>query len=112
MNDDQTQSRKRSIPSILVGVVLSLLLLLAIASLGSYRDLAAAKSRQQYLEQRIEETQRTNEQLTGRIHSLQDDPASLERVAREQYRMQRPGDVVIIFPETGDEEIIDSSREP
>lgn len=111
MTDDRAQSRRRSIPPILVGVVLSLLLLLAIASLGSHRDLAAANDRQQYLEQRIEETQRRNEQLTGRIQRLQSDPASLERVAREQYRMQRPGDVVIIFPETGDKEVIDLARE-
>ena len=83
-----------------MGVVLTFLLLLAIASLGSYRDLSAAKTRQQYLEQRIEDTRIRNERLGVRIERLKNDPASLERVAREQYRMQRPGDVVIVFSES------------
>ena len=95
-----------------MGVVLSLLLLLAIASLGSYRDLAAAKDRQQYLEQRIEDTQLRNDQLRSRIERLQSDPASLERVAREQYRMQRPGDVVILFPANDEQQTVEPGRNP
>lgn len=79
--------------------MLCLLALLAVASLGSYRDLAAARARQRFLEERIEETRLRNEKLSNRIERLRTDPASLERVAREQYRMQRPGDVVIVLPD-------------
>ncbi len=112
MNDEQLPVQKRRIPSILVGVVLSLLLLLAIASLGSYRDLAAAKDRQQYLEKRIEDTLLRNEQLRSQIQRLQNDPASLERVAREQYRMQRPDDVVIVFPDNDEPQTTESDPDP
>ena len=99
MSSGPSNNPSRKLPSLLVGVVLCLLALLAVASLGSYRDLAAAKDRQHFLEQRIEETRLRNERLRSRIERLRTDPSSLERVAREQYRMQRPGDVVIVIPE-------------
>ena len=98
-------------PSILAGVVLCLLLLLAIASLGSYRDLTAARERRQQLQQRIEDTRLRNQQLRHRIERLENDPSSLERVAREQYKMQRPGDVVIIFPQA-DEASVEREKRP
>jgi len=34
-----------------------------------------------------------------RIERLRSDPATLERLAREQYRMMRPDDLVIVIPE-------------
>lgn len=111
MSDDPTLSRERKIPSILAGVVLCLLLLLAIASLGSYRDLTAARERQQQLQQRIEDTRLRNQQLRQRIERLENDPSSLERVAREQYKMQRPDDVVIIFPQA-DEASVEREKRP
>lgn len=83
----------------MVAVVASLLLLLALAGFGSYRDLAAAEARRASLEERIEQMRERNAELSRRIERLQDDPASLERIAREQYRMMKPGDVVILFPE-------------
>lgn len=99
MSDTNPEPDKRSYPPVLVAVVVSLLLLLAIASFGSYRDLEAARQRQELLEGKIEATQRRNEELTQRIHRLQDDPAAIERLAREQYRMMLPGDVVVVLPE-------------
>lgn len=83
----------------LVAVVVALLLLLGIASLGSYRDLQAAQQRQELLETKIESTLQRNEDLARRIQRLQDDPLAIERLAREHYRMMHPGDVVIVLPE-------------
>lgn len=99
MSRDAADARSKPIPSLLMAVVVSLLILLAIASLGSYRDLAAARDRQRSLQRRIEETRVRNGELADRIWRLQTDPAALERVAREQYRMIKPGDVVIVYPE-------------
>lgn len=98
MSDKKTTFENRSYPPVLVAVVMSLLVLLAIASFGSYRDLQAARQRQQMLETKIEATQHRNDQLEQRILDLQNDPAAIERLAREQYRMMRPGDVVVILP--------------
>jgi len=99
LSDTTTTADKRSYPPVLVAVVVSLLLLLAIAGFGSYRDLEAARQRQELLETKIEATQRRNEDLAQRVRRLQDDPAAIERLAREQYGMMRPGDVVVVLPE-------------
>ena len=82
-----------------MAVVVALLLLLAIASFGSYRDLQAARQRQDLLEAKIEATVQRNQELSQRVHRLQNDPAAIERLAREQYRMMLPGDVVVVLPE-------------
>lgn len=100
-----TEAQRQPYPRLLVAVVLALLLLLAIASLGGYRDLAAARQRQDLLETKIEATQLRNEELARRIERLQNDPAALEHLAREQYRMMRPEDVVIILPEEPERKI-------
>lgn len=83
--------------------VLGLSLLLFIAILGiaawrSYHDLSAAREREQLLETRIRETRGRIEELHGRIERLRSDPGALERRAREDLGMVRPGDVVIELP--------------
>ena len=99
MSEKKSSRKSRSYPPVLIAVVVSLLVLLAVASIGSYRDLQAARERQEMLEIKIEATQLRNEELRQRIMNLQDDPAAIERLAREQYRMMRPGDVVVVLPE-------------
>jgi cell division protein FtsB len=83
--------------------VLGLSLLLFIAVLGiaawrSYHDLSAAREREKLLETRIRETRGRIEELHGRIERLRSDPGALERRAREDLGMVRPGDVVIELP--------------
>ena len=99
MSKEQAPGGNRTYPPVLVAVVVALLLLLGIASLGSYRDLQAAQERQDLLESKIESTMQSNEELARRIQRLQDDPLAIERLAREHYRMMLPEDVVIILPE-------------
>ncbi len=99
MSRSEPRDRVRKYPPVLVAVVSALLLLLAVAGFGSYRDLVAAHERQEMLEARIEATRARNEMLTKRIRRLQEDPLAIERLAREQYRMMRPGDVVVLLPE-------------
>ena len=85
--------------SLLGLAVVSLLILLAVAGLKNYRELAVARSRQALLEQRIEETRARNRALDLRLRRLETDPATLEHLAREDLRMARPGDVIILLPE-------------
>jgi cell division protein FtsB len=82
--------------SIVVGF---LLVLLAVAGMKSYRDLAAARQRRGELESKIELKRDQNAALSRRIQLLQSDPATLERLAREEYRMVLPEDVVIVLPD-------------
>jgi cell division protein FtsB len=84
---------------VLGAAVALFLLLLAVASLKSYRDLETARGRERLLEGRIQQTETRIEQLHGRIDRLRQDPGALERLAREDLGMVRPGDLVLILPE-------------
>ncbi|HYN21242.1 MAG TPA: septum formation initiator family protein [Thermoanaerobaculia bacterium] len=72
--------------------------LLGIAAWKSSRDLSAARERERLLETRIEATNDLIEELRGRIERLRTDPGTLERRAREDLGMVRPGDVIIELP--------------
>ena len=89
----------RPFPRLLALVVGSLLLLLGLAALSSYRDLSVARDRRQALRGEIQQTRDENEDLARLIERLRSDPATLERLAREQDRMMRPDDLVIVIPE-------------
>lgn len=84
--------------SLLALAVVSLLILLAVAGLKNYRELTAAQERQTLLENRIEQTRERNRVQEVRLRRLESDPAALERLAREDLRMARPGDVIILLP--------------
>jgi len=75
------------------------LLLLAAAGLKSWRDLQAARQREAVIMERVRTTEANVERLQHRIANLQHDPVTLERAAREQLGLVKPGDVVIVLPE-------------
>jgi cell division protein FtsB len=91
-----------------VGVVF-LLLFLATAGYKSWRDLAMARAHVEDLESRIEATQGRISELQELIERVESDPLTLERLAREDLGLVRPGDVVIVFPE---EDVADSRAAP
>jgi cell division protein FtsB len=84
---------------ILGAAVLLFVAVLAMAGTKSYRDLEAARQHKHLLETRIQETQGEIARLRGRIERLRSDPGTLERLAREDLGMVRPGDVVIELPQ-------------
>ena len=91
--------RTDSFRPVLGAAVALFLALLAIAALKSYRDLASARAHQHMLERQIHETVARSEWLRSRIDRLHHDPGMLERLAREDLGMVRPGDVIIELPE-------------
>jgi cell division protein FtsB len=97
--------------------VLGLSVLLFVAVLGiaawrSYHDLSAARQRERLLETRISDTRHRIDELRARIERLHSDPGTLERLAREDLGMVRPGDVVVELPESGPSSSGDSPRRP
>ena len=80
--------------------VLLLLALLATAGIKSYRDLAASRTHKADLEARIAATQESIKTLETRLENLNNDPHTLERIAREDLGLVRPEDVVIFLPES------------
>lgn len=56
------------------------------------------------LNRTLEQQQRTNERLSDRVqalkrevHGLQSDPRTVEKAARSELGMARPGEIVVIF---------------
>ena len=75
------------------------MMLVVVAGLKSYRDLSVARQREAKLELRIEEAQARLGTLEQRVDLLRDDPATLERLAREQRGLVMPDDLVVVLPE-------------
>ena len=89
--------------------VVVLLGLLLTAGLKSYRDLARAQDHEADLVHRIHSTEQRIEGLQQRVDRLQDDPSTLERLAREDLGMVAPGDLVVVLP-VDDPETPDGGR--
>jgi cell division protein FtsB len=90
--------RPDSFRPVVGATVLLFVALLGIAAWKGSRDLASAREREHLLETRIEDTQGRIDELRGRIDRLRSDPGTLERLAREDLGMVRPGDVIIELP--------------
>ncbi|MFW6198229.1 MAG: FtsB family cell division protein [Acidobacteriota bacterium] len=66
---------------------------------GVYRAEAEIRD----LEQRVREAERTNRALEARIDAVRDDPDEIERLAREELFLVRPGDTVYLLPDDPDD---------
>jgi cell division protein FtsB len=93
--------RSDSFRPVLGATVLLVFALLAIAALKSNRDLEAARSRERLLTAKIAATRAESERLRVRIDRLHHDPGMLERLAREDLGLVRPGDVIVELPDPG-----------
>ncbi len=78
--------------------VLLLLGVLAAAGFKSYRDLDAVRFQESDLRRSVAATEERIRRLDERIERIENDPWVLERLAREELGMVRPGDLVIVLP--------------
>ena len=101
MSSPPAPGRPDSLRPVIGAVVLLFFALLAAAGFKGYRDLTAARAHERQLLTRIDDTRTGIERLRGRIERLRGDPATLERLAREELGMVRPHDVVIELPPPG-----------
>ena len=79
--------------------LISLLALLALAGIKSYRELGAARAREARIEAEIRDAEERRARLTERIERLQNDPQALDREVRRSLRWVGPGEVVLVVPE-------------
>ena len=50
------------------------------------------------LEAEVAAIESENKSLAGEIQALRTDPATIERIAREELKLVRPGEVVLVTP--------------
>ncbi len=90
---------RRRVHPLLGAGLLSLLALLALAGIKSYRELGAARAREAQIEQEIRAAEERRARLTERIERLQNDPAAQAREVRRSLRWVGPDEVVLVVPE-------------
>jgi len=68
---------------------------------GKHGILALRREQQdiQSLHQQIQQLQQENEQLDKQVKALKSDPKAIERLAREQMHLARPGEIIYTLPE-------------
>lgn len=92
-----------SFRSVLGVTVAFLCVLLLIAALASYREWNTMRQQERQLRQQIEQTRARVEVLQSTVDRLEhlDSPRehiTLERLARQELGLVRPGDVVVLLP--------------
>lgn len=65
---------------------------------GGYLQLREQQLRLENLRRENARLRQVRLDLESRIHRLKTDPRELERVAREQYNLARPGDIIVNVP--------------
>jgi cell division protein FtsB len=97
----EPQGPKSSFRTVLVAAAAVVFAVLLLAGYDGSRDLARLKARESQLEARLRHTEGNIAELKDRIGRLRSDPYTLERAAREELGLVRPGEVVVILPRAG-----------
>jgi len=88
-----------------LGSLIALIALLVGSLFGDHGvlQLLNQQARAQVLAQDLEELRQENRRLAGEIRALRADPRAVERLAREQLGLARPGETVFIIRTEGQE---------
>ena len=83
------------------GGVALLVLVLMHTIFGPYGVVSMRRSQHeiQQLREEIDRLDRETEELSGEIRALQTDPAAIEKVAREDMGLARPGEMIFRLPD-------------
>ena len=100
MNAPAAPARDR-FPLLVGAAVVLVLLVVGVAALRSWQDLAAQRAREAAVEADIARTETDVRRLEQRIRRLKEDPFTLERLARHELGLVRPEDLVMVFPVRG-----------
>jgi len=81
------------------GVLTVAMLLLAIFNDKGALQVRAQSQKLSTLESEIKKLESENKQLTDEIQALRSDPATIEKFAREELKLVKPGEVVLVAPD-------------
>lgn len=81
------------------GLLTVAMLLLAVFNDKGALEVQAQAKKLATLESDITRLAADNKQLTSDIQALRGDPATIEKFAREELKLVKPGEIVIVTPE-------------
>jgi cell division protein FtsB len=87
-----------------VGTIAALLLIAGVLLHAMYGENGVAQYQQKRnemkdLQKEVDRLQKENERYAEDIHALKQDPAAIEKEAREGLHYARPGEIVLVAPE-------------
>ena len=91
----------RSYRSAILALLLVWVALIVHEIYGEHGYLALRREKREYdsLQQEVRRLQEENQQLEKHIEALKSDPKAIERIARDQMHMARPGERIYTLPE-------------
>jgi cell division protein FtsB len=89
---------RRLLSPFVLAILAAFLILLAAGSYKTWRDLVTVEARADELRQEVARTESEIQTLESRLQRLQNDPATLERLARQELAMVYPQDIVLVLP--------------
>ncbi|HXN21854.1 MAG TPA: septum formation initiator family protein [Candidatus Dormibacteraeota bacterium] len=87
---------------ILLGAVLLLVFVHDIFGAHGFMAMRRTQKEIERVRVEIERLETENEQLAEQVHALKSDPKLIERIAREEMGLARPGEIIIKLPAKDD----------
>jgi len=81
------------------GALLLLVLMHTLFGPYGYLSMKRSERESEQIRQEIDRLDRENSQLSDQIRALQTDPAAIEKAAREDMGLARPGELIFRLPE-------------
>jgi cell division protein FtsB len=81
---------------------------------GTHGVLAMRRSQEQAadIQKEIDQLNQENQKLQDRVRSLKSDPAAIERIAREEIGLARPGEYIFKIPPTNGDSQTPATQAP
>jgi cell division protein FtsB len=95
MGEPVKNSFFRKLSILMVAAVSLLALVYAISGESGYLELRRRQAKTRELNRKIEQLQQENKAMLNEIKALKSDPKTIEKIAREQLGMVKPGEVKI-----------------
>ena len=81
------------------GLLTVAMLLLAVFNEKGAIEVNAQAKKLRTIESEISKVDNENKQLTSDIQALRSDPNTIEKLAREELKLVKPGEIVLVTPE-------------
>jgi len=84
------------------GLLTVAMLLLAVFNDKGALQVHAQSEKLSDIQAEVQKVEAENQQLKNDIESLREDPSTIEKIAREELKLVKPGEVVLASPEKGE----------